>query len=619
MLLTESESTYIKSSLEVLLKLEDILTDVQDIEAGQRGFVISGDTHFLDPYFSGLIKIKRDTTLLNDLDLKDASIKADHAALLEIVGKKVQFCKFVVEARKVYGYDSAASYVKREQGLVMMNDIRQKIINLETRDRELFRKSNIKREQLSQKRSWQLFSLAIIFFIILFINYRVIISDYDLQQKSQRLLKYNASLIGNISDAIITTDKEYNITNWNIHAQEMYGYQEEEVLGRPMNEVFKVNNTNNIQPDILATDARTMSWKGELIHFNKKDQPLDVDVTVSAIKDVDGINLGTVSVIRNVTERNKIQKQLKQLTTNLEEEVKIKVAELNAVFERITDAFIALDNDWRYVYVNNKAAEMHNWDAKDLIGKNIWEVNPDVVDEPFYFALQEAKQTRKSQRLELYFSKTDRWFEDLIYPSADGMSVYYHDITEKKKAEQRLLASEQDLKISNERFMLVAKATNDAVWDWDMETDIIWGNESFCTIFEINSNEQTTFEEFVSRLHSDDKDAVLANFKTALKNKTTFIVEEFRFKNKHGVYLTLYDRAYVMYNSEGRAYRMLGAMQDITEQKNAQYQLVLEKELSDSIINSLPGVFYLYNHEGQFYRWNRNFEQVTGLYGGRDQ
>lgn len=612
MLLTESESDYIKSSLDVLLKLEDILTDVQDIEAGQRGFVISGDTHFLDPYFSGLIKLQRDTTALKTFNLEDESIKADHAALLAVIGQKVQFAKFVVEARKVYGYDSAANYIKREQGLTLMNDIRQRIANLETRDRELFRKSNIKREQLSQKRSWQLFSLAIIFFIILFINYRVIINDYNLQQKSQRLLKYNASLIGNISDAIITTDKEYKITNWNMHAQEMYGYTEEEVLGRTVNEVFNINYANDVQPDILAAGARSQNWKGELIHYDKNNQPLDVDVTTSVIKDVDGNNLGTVSVIRNVTERNKTQKQLKQLTTNLEEEVKIKVAELNAVFERITDAFIALDNDWRYVYVNSKAGEMHGRDPKDLIGKEIWKESPDVVNEPFYHALQEAKRTRQSQRLELYFSKTERWFEDLIYPSADGMSVYYHDITEKKKAEQKLLESERDLKISNERFMLVAKATNDAVWDWDMETNIIWGNESFCNIFEIDPTQKTTFEEFISRLHYDDKEAVLSNFKEALRNKTTYIIEEFRFKNKNGVYLTLYDRAYVMYNSEGRAYRMLGAMQDITEQKNAQYQLVLEKELSDSIINSLPGVFYLYNQEGQFYRWNRNFEQVTG-------
>ncbi|MBC7535243.1 MAG: PAS domain S-box protein [Ferruginibacter sp.] len=612
MLLTESESSYIKSSLEVLLKLEDILTDVQDIETGQRGFVISGDTHFLDPYFSGLIKLKRDTTILNTLTLNDPSTKEEHDALLKLVGEKAQFSKFVVEARKVYGYDSAASYIKKEHGLVLMNEIRQKVATLENKDRDLFRKSNLKREQLSQKRSWQLFSLAIIFFIILFINYRVIITDYDLQQKSERLLKYNASLIGNISDAVITTDKDYKISNWNIHAQEMYGYNEEEVLGRTVGEVFRINYEDNTQPDLLKEYTMNDNWKGEVIHYNKSNQPLNVDVAVSSIKDVEGNNVGTVSVIRNVTERNKIERQLKQLTTNLEEEVKIKVAELNAVFERITDAFIALDNDWRYVYVNNKAAEMHNWDGKDLIGKIIWDVNPDVVDEPFYDALQEAKRSRQSQRLELYYSKNDKWFEDLIYPSADGMSVYYHDITEKKKAEQRLLASEQELKISNERFMLVAKATNDAVWDWDMATDVIWGNESFCNIFDIDINQKITFEEFTSRLHNEDKNAVLSNFEMALKNKTTYIIEEFRFKNKAGVYLTLYDRAYVMYNSEGRAYRMLGAMQDITEQKNAQYQLVLEKELSDSIINSLPGVFYLYNQEGKFYRWNRNFEQVTG-------
>lgn len=615
MLLTESESNYIKSSLEVLLKLEDVLTDVQDIETGQRGFVISGDTHFLDPYFSGLIKLQRDTTMLKNLNVADSNVKNDHRELLAMVAQKVQFAKRVVEARKIYGYDSAASYVKQEDGLTLMNDIRQRVTTLENRDRELFRKSNLKREQLSQKRSWQLFSLAIIFFIILFINYRVIINDYDLQQRSQRLLKYNASLIGNISDAVITTDKEYKITNWNIHAQEMYGYKEEEVLGQKVHEVFKIADSNNIQPDILQPNAARANWKGEVIHYDKHNKPLDVDVTISVIKDVDGNNVGTVSVNRNVTERNRIQKQLKQLTTNLEEEVKVKVAELNAVFERITDAFIALDNDWRYVYVNSKAGEMHNKDPKDLIGKVIWEVFPDVVEEPFYYALQDAKRTRKSQRLELYFSKTDRWFEDLIYPSADGMSVYYHDITEKKKAEQRLLASEQDLKMSNERFMLVAKATNDAVWDWDMETNIIWGNESFCNIFEIDPGNKTTFEDFVSKLHSDDKDAVLANFKRAIENKTTFLVDEFRFKNKAGVYLTLYDRAYVLYNSEGRAYRILGAMQDITEQKNAQYQLILEKELSDSIINSLPGIFYLYNHEGQFYRWNKNFEQVTGYTG----
>jgi PAS domain S-box-containing protein len=282
------------------------------------------------------------------------------------------------------------------------------------------------------------------------------------------------------------------------------------------------------------------------------------------------------------------------------------------VFERITDAFIALDNDWRYTYVNKKAAELHERTPEDMIGKVIWEEFPDVVNEPFYAALQKAKEDRESKRLELYYSKSDKWFEDLIYPSADGMSVYYHDITKRKKAEQKLLASEKDLKISNERFMLVSKATNDAVWDWDMQTDLIWGNESFCKIFEIDINKPVSFKEYTERLHVDDREAIIKNLELALKNKTTYVTEEFRFKTKDGQYLTLFDRAYILYNEAGTAYRMLGAMQDVTEQKTAQHQLLLEKELSDSIINSLPGIFYLYNQEGRFYRWNKNFEQVTG-------
>lgn len=98
----------------------------------------------------------------------------------------------------------------------------------------------------------------------------------------------------------------------------------------------------------------------------------------------------------------------------------------------------------------------------------------------------------------------------------------------------------------------------------------------------------------------------------ALRNKKTFLAEEFRFRTADGSYRSLYDRAYILYNEKNRAYRMLGAMQDVTVQKRIQQQVLLERDLSDSIINSLPGVFYLFNAEGKFFRWNNNFEKVSG-------
>ena len=77
MLLTESESRYIKSSVDVLLKLENILTDVQDIESGQRGFVITGNDDFLEPYYQALDNLKRDTSTLH-------ALTADNSFLLII-------------------------------------------------------------------------------------------------------------------------------------------------------------------------------------------------------------------------------------------------------------------------------------------------------------------------------------------------------------------------------------------------------------------------------------------------------------------------------------------------------------------------------------------------------
>jgi PAS domain S-box-containing protein len=617
MVLTEQESRSISSSIDVLQKLQNVWSDVQDIETGQRGFIITGNEQFLESYRRGIENLRNDTAVLKALRTADSSDRINYSNLIGLIEQKVQASKYAVELRRIYGIDSAAKYVERMEGFALMNNIRNHVSMLENQDRITLQYSSLKRDSLSQKRAWQLFSLAIIFFVILYINYRVINRDFIFQQKSERLLRYNASLISIISDAIVTTDKEYKITNWNKYAQKLYGYDENEALGRGLLELLHIESESLSMEEVIKLFNETGQWKGELIHYQKNGTPLNVDVAVSAIVDPSGEIIGTVSVIRDITERYRTEKRLKQLTYNLEEEVKEKVAELNGIFERITDAFIALDNDWNYTYANTRAAAMDNFLPEDLIGKNIWEIFPHFITEPFYEALHRAKETRESLRLELYFSKNDQWFEDLIYPSENGMSVYYRDITNRKKAEQQLLDSEKELSISNERFLLVAKATNDAVWDWDMQTDVIWGNESFRKIFGIGAEEPISFEQFASRLHPEDRDMIMHNLNNALATGTTYLAEEFRFLSEQGDYLTLYDRAYILYDEAGKAFRMLGAMQDITLQKLAQHQLLIEKDLSDNIINSLPGIFYLFNQKGNFLRWNRNMEQVTG-YSGRE-
>ena len=454
--------------------------------------------------------------------------------------------------------------------------------------------------------------MAFLFCITSALGYIFLLRDFRRTEYNNRLLRYHSTLLKNISDAIITTDINRMITDWNLYAEELYGYTAAEVNGKNIYDVLKLQFTGNEGDTVSALLHDGKTWKGELIHHHRSGRPIWVQISSSALREEKGEISGTISVIRDVSERISMDAELKKLTNNLQQQVSLKSNELNHVFERITDAFIALDNDWNYTYLNKAALELHGNEETELIGKNLWELFPDLVNETFYTALHEAKVSQQPQRRELYYSKEDAWYEDLIYPGKDGISVYYRDVTKKRKAQEKLEASEEALKFSNERLELVGKATNDAIWDWDMRTDSITGNESFYRLFHIETGSALSYAAFLEKVHPEDNQKLKENFHAAFEEKKTLITEEFRLITGSGEYKLLYARAHILYDPGNSEYRMLGAMQDITELKQTEQKLLIEKDLSDSIINSLPGIFYLYNRKGEFYRWNRNFETVTG-------
>lgn len=114
------------------------------------------------------------------------------------------------------------------------------------------------------------------------------------------------------------------------------------------------------------------------------------------------------------------------------------------MFERITDAYIALDANWRYTHVNAKAGLLIGRDPGSLIGRHIWTEFPDSVDNPFRQAYEQAMAEQRSIELEAHISKDDRWFINRIYPSPDGLTIYFLDVTERKRAE-RMEAGQNDI------------------------------------------------------------------------------------------------------------------------------------------------------------------------------
>lgn len=132
--------------------------------------------------------------------------------------------------------------------------------------------------------------------------------------------------------------------------------------------------------------------------------------------------------MRNSEKLNKENKQHVQLTE---------------IMSRISDAFVALDNNWCYTYMNKKAGEIFNCDPEKMIGKHIWTEFPEGVGQPFHLAYEKAMKEQQYIILFEYYPPYDKWFENHIYPSSKGLTIYFKDITERKKAEEKYLLALQ--------------------------------------------------------------------------------------------------------------------------------------------------------------------------------
>jgi PAS domain S-box-containing protein len=182
-----------------------------------------------------------------------------------------------------------------------------------------------------------------------------------------------------------------------------------------------------------------------------------------------------------------------------------------------------------------------------------------------------------------------------------------------QELEQRVESRTRELMESNERYQLIGRATHEVIWDWDLTTQQVWWNEHFYTQFGYDpASMPSDSSAWSAAIPPADKARVMARLSKAMQARQQSWSDEYPFLKADGTPTFVLNRGYVQYRPDGRPIRMVGAMLDMTKHQAAQQQLAREKELSDSILNRLPGIFYIYDQEGHFLRWNKNLETVSG-------
>ncbi|MBX6342059.1 MAG: PAS domain S-box protein, partial [Thermomicrobiaceae bacterium] len=164
------------------------------------------------------------------------------------------------------------------------------------------------------------------------------------------------------------------------------------------------------------------------VFWRRGGTPLPVEYSAAPIVDQGRIT-GTVVAFNDITARRAA-----------EEAAERSRAQVANILESITDAFFALDHDFRFTYVNHQAGPLLQRDPADLLGKCVWDEFPEAVGTQFFEQYRRVATERVSASFEEYYPPLGKWFEVHAYPARDGISVYFRDVTERKRAEQRLAA-----------------------------------------------------------------------------------------------------------------------------------------------------------------------------------
>jgi PAS domain S-box-containing protein len=147
-----------------------------------------------------------------------------------------------------------------------------------------------------------------------------------------------------------------------------------------------------------------------------------------------------------------------------------------------------------------------------------------------------------------------------------------HDITERKQAEEAMRKSE-------ERFQLIARATNDTVWDWDLSNNQVWWNEGIKSVFGYSVEEvQLDASWWDQHIHPEDRQRVLDGMHAAIDSDEQFWSAEYRYRRADGSYADVFDRGYVIRDDGDKPVRMIGAMMDITERKRSEIELAKARD-----------------------------------------
>ncbi|MEH7121543.1 PAS domain S-box protein, partial [Neobacillus vireti] len=281
-----------------------------------------------------------------------------------------------------------------------------------------------------------------------------------------------------------------------------------------------------------------------------------------------------------------------------EKMVKTQLEENYDILERITDGFFAVDKRWNFTYVNKEATRLLFRSRDDLIGKNIWQEFPEAVDLPFYKHYHKAIKEQASVIFDAYFSPLKTWFDVRAYPSSNGLTVYFRDVTLEKMEKTE----------KEQHYKSLFQHNPDAVFSFDLNGNYLSVNPAMEKLLGY-SEEEYLQQSFVPLVYEEDIERTVHHYNIAARGTTQRYQTKAIHKNGSIIHVDVTNTPIII---NGEVVGVYGIAKNINSKKKADEALRAKTQQMESFIENNGDAILIFGVQGTVIQVNKAFENTFG-------